>query len=132
MFLKSASKWIVIFSTLMIWVIKLFLRHLSDHAPVTDYFLGVAPNFIGSFSLVFGAYWLFEKYFFLFRSMTDLKLQMALFFLLLVFNELLQKIPYFGRTFDWNDILFSAFGLFLSYRVFGKLYKKTLINPVSG
>jgi hypothetical protein len=72
-------------------------------------------------------YWLFENYFFLFCSAIDVQLLMALFFILLVANEFLQLLPVFGRTFDWNDILFSAIGLGFSYFVFGNLYKKQLV-----
>jgi hypothetical protein len=44
---------------------------------------------------------------------------------MLVINEYLQQIPFFGRTFDISDILFSALGLLVSYFVFsGLLFRK--------
>jgi len=33
----------------------------------------------------------------------------------------MQLIPVFGRTFDYNDILFSSVGLVASYFVFNKI-----------
>jgi hypothetical protein len=45
-------------------------------------------------------------------------------FAMLVTNEYLQQVPFFGRTFDYFDILFSAIGLMASYFVFGKIYSR--------
>jgi len=45
-------------------------------------------------------------------------------FLMLVVNEYLQLIPFFGRTFDYNDILFSSVGLFVSYFVFSRIQSR--------
>jgi hypothetical protein len=60
------------------------------------------------------------------RSQANLRSVCLLGFGLLIFNEYLQMIPIFGRTFDYFDILFSAMGLMLSYFVFGKLYARSL------
>jgi hypothetical protein len=43
---------------------------------------------------------------------------------MLIVNEYLQLIPFFGRTFDYNDIIFSLVGLMVSHFVFGKLQQK--------
>lgn len=40
---------------------------------------------------------------------------------MLVVNEYMQLVPLFGRTFDYNDILFFSVGLAVSYFVFGKI-----------
>lgn len=116
--LKTISKWSVITGAIIIWTIKLVIRpYFHTDQPMT-FFLGIAPNLLGSFLIPFGAYWFFnERYFFLgYICMIS--------FGLLVFNEYLQMIPIFGRTFDYFDILFSAVGLSVSYFVFGRLYNK--------
>lgn len=46
---------------------------------------------------------------------------------MLVVNEYLQRISVFGRTFDYNDILFSSVGLITAYFVFGKMQRKHLV-----
>jgi len=43
---------------------------------------------------------------------------------MLIINEYLQLIPFFGRTFDYNDIIFSSVGLMLSYFVFGRIQQR--------
>jgi len=40
---------------------------------------------------------------------------------MLVVNEYMQLFPIFGRTFDYNDILFSSVGLIASYFAFNKI-----------
>ena len=125
--LKQISKWSVIAGTLLIWTIKFIIRplHLLDEPG--SFFLGIAPNLFGSFLIPFGAYWFFSgrnymlARIFRLQNVYDLRLVCILGFGLLVVNEYLQLIPVFGRTFDFNDILFSSVGLLASYFVFGKL-----------
>lgn len=125
--LKQISKWSVIAGTLLIWTIKFIIRplHLLDEPG--SFFLGIAPNLFGSFLIPFGAYWFFSgrnymlARIFRLENVYDLRLVCILGFGLLVVNEYLQLIPVFGRTFDFNDILFSSVGLLASYFVFGKL-----------
>lgn len=127
MALKQVSKWSVIMGTLLIWAIKFGIRPLHSFDPPVKFLLGIAPNLIGSFLIPFGAYWFFNgRRFFMARifriqSFNDLRIVCLLGFLLLVINEYLQLIPFFGRTFDYYDILFSAVGLTISYFVFGKI-----------
>ncbi len=61
--LKSYSRIIVISGTLLIWIIKFFIRPFNLYADWLSPFIGFAPNLIGTFLLPFGAYWLFKKYF---------------------------------------------------------------------
>lgn len=125
--LKQISKWSVIAGTLLIWTIKFIIRplHLLDEPG--SFFLGIAPNLFGSFLIPFGAYWFFSgrnymlARIFRLENVYDLRLVCILGFGMLVVNEYLQLIPVFGRTFDFNDILFSSVGLLASYFVFGKL-----------
>jgi hypothetical protein len=119
--LKPLSKYIVIVGTLTIWTIKLLIRPYVQTPEALQYFLGVAPNFIGSFCLLFGTYWLMGNAFFL----ISIKRLSILYFSLLLLNEYLQLIPIFGRTFDWNDVLFSAIGLLLSCYLIIRAYNKT-------
>lgn len=128
--LKNTCRWFVITGTLIIWTIKYLVRPLHLFDETGTFFLGIAPNLIGSFLIPFGAYWFFSGKNFLiariFRieSPFDLGLVCFLGFGMLVVNEYLQRLPIFGRTFDYNDILFSSVGLLLSCFVFGKLFRR--------
>ena len=130
--LKRISKWVVIAGTLIIWLVKFGIRPYYDFGQPTNFFLGVAPNLLGSFLIPFGAYWLFSGREFLiariFRihSSGDLRFVCLLGFAMLVVNEYLQLIPVFGRTFDYFDIIFSVVGLSASYFVFGKIYTRVM------
>lgn len=132
--LKQISKWSVISGTLVIWLIKFGIRPYYDFGEPTTFLLGTAPNLLGSFLIPFGAYWFFSgREFFLARifriqSHAELRTVCLLGFAMLVVNEYLQLVPYFGRTFDYFDIMFSAFGLSASYFVFGKIYGR-FISP---
>ena len=129
--LRIFSKRIMIAGTLLIWTIKYGLRPTLLFPDPISFFLGIAPNFLGSFLLPFGACWFFggrEWYlsrFFRIRNQGELKQFCLLGFLLLLINEYLQLIPVFGRTFDYYDILFSIAGLGLGYRVFGRKLQQT-------
>ena len=99
--------------------------HLFDDP--TRFFLNIAPNLLGSFLIPFGAYWFFSGRNFLvarvfkIKTSYDLRLVCLLGFGMLIVNEYLQRIPFFGRTFDYNDILFSSIGLLAAYFTFGKI-----------
>ena len=125
--LKQISKWFIVTGTLIIWVIKFVVRPMHLFDDLTRFFLNIAPNLLGSFLIPFGAYWFFSGRNFLvarvFKIETsyDLRLVCLLGFLMLIVNEYLQRIPFFGRTFDYNDILFSSIGLLAAYFTFGKI-----------
>ena len=129
--LKQLSRIYVIMGTLIIWTIKFLLRplHLLDDA---RFFLGIAPNLLGSFLIPFGAYWFFSGRNFLvarifrIQSAYDLRLVCMMGFGMLIVNEYLQLIPFFGRTFDYNDIIFSLVGLMIAHFVFAKLQQRQL------
>lgn len=128
--LKQISKWFVITGTLIIWTIKFIVRPMHLFDDPTRFLLNIAPNLLGSFLIPFGAYWFFSGRNFLvariFKIETayDLRLVCLLGFGMLIVNEYLQLIPFFGRTFDLNDILFSSVGLAVSHFVFGKLQSR--------
>lgn len=132
--LKQISKWIVITGTLMIWVVKYFIRPMQVFDYSTRFFLNIAPNLLGSFLIPFGAYWFFSgKNFLIARIFRmecpfDLRVVCLLGFGMLILNEYLQLIPFFGRTFDYNDILFSSVGLMASCFVFSRLHFRKLRN----
>lgn len=127
--LKQLSKKLVISGAFVIWLIKLIIRplHLWDDA---QFFLGIAPNLLGAFLLPFGAYWFFSGKNFLvarlFRieSGYDLRMVCLMGLGMLIVNEYLQRISFFGRTFDFYDMLFSTVGLAVSYFVFSKLQQR--------
>jgi len=104
----------VIAGTICIWIIKWGLRPYFHFDQPTKYFLGIAPNLLGSFLLPLGCHWLLRKYINLFED-AQLRAFCTISFILLVINELLQLIPFFGRTFDYSDIAASAIGLLGSY-----------------
>jgi hypothetical protein len=130
--IRQISKWIVIVGTLIIWLIKFGIRPIYDLGQPMNFFLGIAPNLIGSFLIPFGACWFFSGREFLIarifriQSLADLRLVCLMGFGMLVINEYLQLIPIFGRTFDYFDIIFSAIGLSASYFVFGKIYNQVV------
>lgn len=134
--LKHISKWSVIAGAILICTIKYIIRpmHLFDE-PV-KFFLGIAPNLFGSFLIPFGVYWFFSgrnylvARIFRIQSAYDLRLVCVLGFGMLVVNEYLQLIPFFGRTFDYNDIVFSFVGLTVSWLTFGRLqqYYQVQVN----
>ena len=129
---KTISKWLVIIGTLIIWTIKFGIRPYYGFNQPISFFLGIAPNLLGSFLIPFGACWFFSGKDFLvariFRihSLSSLKLVCYLGFGMLIVNEYLQLIPIFGRTFDYWDIVFSAIGLTASYFVYGKIFTQAL------
>lgn len=119
----------VIAGTICIWIIKWGLRPYVHFDQPTKYLLGIAPNLLGSFLLPLGCYWLLRKFINLFEDF-QLKAFCAICFILLVINELLQLIPFFGRTFDYNDIAASAIGLLGSYLFCSNyLFKKLATYP---
>jgi hypothetical protein len=128
--LKQISKRLLIAGTLLIWIIKLFIRPLALFDDPTRFFLGIAPNLFGSFLIPFGAYWLFSGRNFLLarifriQSAYDLRLVCIMGLGMLIINEYLQLIPVFGRTFDLYDIIFSGVGLITSYFVFSRIQQK--------
>jgi VanZ family protein len=128
--MKQVSKHFVITGTLIIWMIKYIIRPLHLFDEPGTFLLGIAPNLIGSFLIPFGAYWFFSGRNFLLarifriQSFYDLRQVCLLGLCMLIVNEYLQRIPLFGRTFDYNDILFSLIGLLVSYFVFGRLYQR--------
>src|SRR5258708_1347790 len=130
--LKQVSKWFVITGTLFIWMIKFVISPLYLFDDPVRFFLNIAPNLFGSFLIPFGAYWFFSGRNFLLarifriQSPYDLRLVCLMGFGMLVVNEYLQLIPFFGRTFDYFDIIFSVIGLSASYFVFGKIYNQSV------
>ncbi len=123
MHLKSFSRRTVMIGTLFIWIVKFIVRPFV-HIPVGwKVVFGIAPNLIGSFLLPFGACWFFQR-FFRFQTMQDLRIACWFGLMLVVINEYLQLIPFFGRTFDYLDILFSFVGVFFGYLLFGRVMVK--------
>jgi len=118
--LKAASKRIVITGTLLIWSVKFIVRPFVHIPHSIKPLVGLAPNLIGSFLLPFGACWFFRRFFRL-QTQADLIFTCSFGLLLVIINEYLQRIPVFGRTFDYLDIFSSVVGVFCGHLVFGKL-----------
>jgi hypothetical protein len=128
--LKQVSKRVFFLGTVIIWLIKFFIRPVYGYDDTFKFFFNIAPNLLGSFIIPFAAYWLFAGRNFLlarvFRIETtyELRLVCLMGFGMLVVNEYLQRIPFFGRTFDYNDITFSSIGLLTACFVFGKIKQR--------
>jgi hypothetical protein len=128
--LKRTSKYLVIIGTLVIWTIKFIIRpQYPLHWPGA-FFLGIAPNLLGSFLIPFGACWFFSNKsflvarFFKLDTTYDVKQVCCVGLALLIINEYLQRISFFGRTFDYYDILFSTIGLIVAHFAFARLQRK--------
>ena len=130
--LHRLSRTFVISGTLLIWCIKWILRPMEVGDDVTRYLMNVSPNLFGSFLIPFAAYWMFSgrdhlmARVFRISNPFELRVVCILGFLMLVMNEYMQKIPVFGRTFDYNDILFSSLGLIGSCIIFDKIQAREL------
>lgn len=130
--LKQVSKWFVITGALLIWTIKFLIRPLHLFDDPARFFFNIAPNLFGSFLIPFAAYWFFSgrnhlvARLFRIECSYDLRLVCWMGFGMLVVNEYLQRIPFFGRTFDYNDIIFSSVGLILSCFVFERIQSRIL------
>lgn len=130
--LRTNCRNLVVAGTLLIWTIKFFVRPFLHPTGTLGFFLGIAPNLLGSFLLPFGAYWLYTHPQFFngrllrFSFFSDVKFVCFFGFSLLLINEYLQLIPVFGRTFDYFDILSSAVGLVLSYYSFSALQRRQI------
>jgi hypothetical protein len=133
--IKRISRQYLIIGTLLIWTIKFVIRPLHLFEDPMNFFLGIAPNLFGSFLIPFGAYWFFTgrnfwvARIFRLQSVYDLRLVCILGIGMLIVNEYLQLIPFFGRTFDVFDIFFSMVGLGASYFAFNRLQQKYQVSP---
>ena len=128
------SRTIFICGTVLILTIKWILRPIGFEG-FLQYLLNVAPNLFGAFLIPFAAFWFFSgrDHFmarvFRIRSSFELRWVCSLGFCMLVVNEFLQKVPVFGRTFDYNDIIFSSLGLFFSCYIFRKIQSRQETSP---
>lgn len=133
--LKQVSKRLVIAGTILILTIKFVIRPIYLVDDGIKFFLGIAPNLFGSFLVPFGVYWFFSRSglsiarIFKIHSPYDLRVVCLVGLGMLIINEYLQLIPFFGRTFDFFDIAFSAVGLTTAYFVFGKIEQRFLVQP---
>jgi hypothetical protein len=123
MSLRVISKWTVIAGTLLIWTVKFIIRPFVHIPYYLKTLAGLAPNLIGSFLLPFGACWMF-RWMFGMRTISELKMACWFGLVLVLINEYLQLVPFFGRTFDYLDILSSFIGVFLGYLSYGRLMLK--------
>lgn len=121
--LRTLSRRVVITGTLLIWTVKFFIRPFVELPAGLKPVFGLAPNLIGSFLLPFGACWMFS---WMFGMRTRKELRIACWFglVLVVINEYLQLVPFFGRTFDYLDILSSFLGVLIGYACFAALMPK--------
>ena len=128
--LRNYCKWMVIIGTLLIWIIKFGIRPYVHLDPSVKFIAGIAPNFFAAFLIPFAAYWLYTHSRFFngslmrFDFFSDTKIVCLFGFSLAVINEYLQLIPFFKRTFDYYDMLFSAFGLLIACYHFTALQRR--------
>ena len=100
---------------LFLIVLKSFIRPVYQDAPDGIIFLmGILPNLLGSFLLVYGIK-VFDRYLYFFYDTNLLRYYCFLCFAALLINEYIQLIPLFLRTFDYFDIAASVVGLTAGY-----------------
>ncbi len=127
MSLKNLSKCIVIACTILILLVKFYIRPYVHIAANMQLFIDVAPNLGGTFLLPFAACWLLKKYFPM-KNNFDVKVICFIGLALVIIDEYLQLIPFFGRTFDYFDIIASFIGTFIGYKVFTHLLSKSFVR----
>jgi hypothetical protein len=110
----------MIIGTLMIWIVKFVVRPFIHIPASIKPLVGFAPNLFGSFLLPFGACLFFQRFFRL-QTLADLAFTCSFGLVLVIINEYLQRIPVFGRTFDYLDIFSSVVGVFCGHLVFARL-----------
>jgi len=127
--MRKYCKWIVLAGFLLVLLIKFYLRPYGGLEGNARLLCGLAPNFIASFTVPFGAYWLFTHNQFFngclmrFPVFSDVRLILLSGLILIVINEYFQMIPVFGRTFDYLDIVASVSALPFSWYSFTLLQK---------
>ena len=111
----KAARIIVITGIIVILVLKTFIRPNWLYAPYwIKFFMGIAPNLLGSLLLPIGTLMFPERLWIFYREKM-MVLFCGLSFIALVVNEYLQLIPIFLRTFDYWDLAASAIGLAVGY-----------------
>lgn len=123
MYLKHISKWVMIAGTLLIWGVKFIIRPFVHIPGACKLLCGIAPNLVGSFLIPFGACLFFQRFFRL-QNQRDLSFTCLFGLLLVIINEYLQRIPVFGRTFDYLDIVSSVIGVCFGHWAFFGLMKR--------
>jgi hypothetical protein len=119
--MKTNAKFILVAGIVLIILIKLVIRPNVHGTGMLQYILGVAPNLLGSFLVPFGLPLLPQRFktssvrLLFFNNSHQLAWVCTAVFIALTCNEYLQLIPVFGRTFDYNDLLASAVGLFTAF-----------------
>lgn len=98
---------------IFIVIFRSIIRPSFYNIPSLSILMGVLPNLFGAFLLPVGCYLFFDKYIKLYKPKVLFYFCFAC-FVLLVCNELLQRMPIFKRTFDYNDIIASGIGLLIS------------------
>ena len=127
--MRTFCKWTVLSGFLFILFIKFYLRPWGDLEGNARLLCGLAPNFIASFTVPFGAYWLFTHAQFFngclmrFPVFSDVRLVLLSGLVLIVINEYFQLLPVFGRTFDYLDLAASVAALPFSWYSFTGLQR---------
>ena len=122
MFIKSTCRNFLVTGTILVLIVKLWLRPYLHAHGISIYILGVFPNLMGSFLVPFGLIYFFQNKESILGRLFGIQCQgnllqvCMLSFCMLVVNEYLQLLPIFGRTFDYADIASSFVGLLLAYR----------------
>jgi hypothetical protein len=110
---KKMCRYWVAMGIIFIVIYRSIIRPGLNDIPYLTTLLGVVPNFLGAFLLPIGGYLFFDKYINLAKPKTLFFFCFSC-FILLISNELLQRIPIFKRTFDYYDIFASGIGLLIS------------------
>ena len=129
MYLKKYAQLIFIAGTILIYVIKFIVRPYVPVSHIMQPLVDVMPNLVGSFLLPFGACLFLGKYMKL-QNLWELRLVCISGLGLVITNEYLQLITFFGRTFDYLDIISSFAGVSAGYFAFAKMMEKATAREV--
>ena len=120
-------KKILIFAigSFLILFVKFYVRTFLKVPPVFALVRDVAPNLLSAFIMPFGIDLFLKRWAPLVNNKALAQACLAG-LLFLTCNELAQLFPVFRRTFDPYDILFSCFGMSLSFLVYKKWFLKSV------
>lgn len=113
---KTISWRIFIAGALLIYAVKFVVRPYVPVPDIAQPLVDVFPNLAGTFLLPFGTLLFLGKYIRM-QTAADLRLICGSGLLLVIINEYLQRISFFGRTFDYLDIAASFAGITAGYFV---------------
>lgn len=119
--MQKNKKYILIIGLLMITLVKFVIRPYIFIPQAFFLYRDVAPNLISAFLIPFGADIFFGKWLILVKK-RDVLFICMIGLTVITINEIAQLFPFFRRTFDYFDLLFSIIGVGFGYLVYTKYF----------